>query len=43
MKGIQFWQKLTGNKKGILVYGGAQSQHRTNGIDIAGSESIGDL
>jgi hypothetical protein len=43
LKGIQFWQKLTGNKKGILVYGGTQSQHRTGGIDITGWETIGDL
>jgi predicted AAA+ superfamily ATPase len=43
LKGIHFWQKLTGNKKGVLVYGGTQSQHRTGGIDITGWETIGDL
>lgn len=43
LKGIQFWQKLTQIKKGIIVYGGSQSQRRTSGIDIVGWETIGDM
>lgn len=42
-KGIQFWQKLTGTKKAMIVYGGEQEQKRSSGIQISGWRQIGDL
>ncbi|MEP7129276.1 MAG: DUF4143 domain-containing protein, partial [Chitinophagales bacterium] len=40
LKGILFWQKITGNRKGIVLYGGIESQQRSNGIRILGWEGV---
>lgn len=42
-KGIHFWQKLTGKKHAIIVYGGEQAQKRSSGTQILGWRQIGDL
>lgn len=33
-KGLNFWNKLTGNKGGMVVYGGDMKQSRSNGITV---------
>ena len=33
-KGLNYWNKLTKNSKGLVVYGGDNNQKRSNGIEI---------
>lgn len=33
-KGLDFWQKISGQSGGLVIYGGDQSQNRSDGIDI---------
>lgn len=33
-KGLNFWNKLTGNKGGMVVYGGDMKQSRSDGITV---------
>lgn len=40
-KGIRFWQKLTGAKKGLVIYGGEEGQKRSNGIEVASWKNAG--
>lgn len=35
-KNLQYWLKLSENKKGVILYGGDQRQERSNGITIEG-------
>ncbi len=42
-RGTTFWQKLTGSKTGMIVYGGDQNQKRSSGTEVIGWKNIGDL
>jgi predicted AAA+ superfamily ATPase len=42
-KGLGFWEKLTQNPEGIIVYGGDEGQIRSGGIQIKSWRNIGDL
>lgn len=33
-KGLQFWNKITGKQGGTIIYGGDQSQKRSNNINV---------
>lgn len=33
-KGLQYWQQLTGNHEGAIVYAGDSSQKRSTGIEV---------
>ncbi len=35
LKNINYWNKLSGGKKGLVLYAGSQSQIRSNGIEVA--------
>lgn len=39
-KNLLYWLKLSGNIKGIILYGGDQRQERSNGITIEGWERL---
>lgn len=31
---FKFWQKITGNEAGTVIYGGEQTQNRSNGLSV---------
>ena len=33
-KGLEFWNKMTGQREGAVIYGGNQSQKRSGGFEI---------
>jgi len=39
-KNLLYWLKLSGNDKGVVLYGGDQRQERSNGITIEGWEQL---
>jgi predicted AAA+ superfamily ATPase len=39
-KNLLYWLKLSGNDKGVVLYGGDQRQERSNGITIVGWEQL---
>lgn len=42
-KGINFWQKMTGAKRSLILYGGDQYQKRSNGTEVIGWQQVCDL
>ncbi|MEM9723434.1 MAG: DUF4143 domain-containing protein [Bacteroidota bacterium] len=39
-KNFRFWEKLTGQKGGILYYGGEEEQNRSSGIEVKSWRSL---
>lgn len=39
-KNLVYWLKLSGEKQGIVIYGGDQAQQRSNGIAVKGWKSL---
>jgi hypothetical protein len=33
-KGLTFWKSLTGNEKCYVIYGGEETQKRSNGMEV---------
>lgn len=42
-KGIKFWQKISGNQKGFIVYAGDSVQKRSNGITVLPWTSLSEI
>ncbi len=42
-KGINYWNEISGNKKGYVVYAGEQLQKRSSGITVVPWNEISDL
>lgn len=42
-RGINFWQKISGKKNGIIVYGGNDIQQRSNNVTVMSWKTVGDL
>ena len=40
MKGILYWQKLTGQPGGLILHGGSENQQRSGGIDFFSWEKV---
>lgn len=41
-KNLLYWLKLSGEEKGVVIYGGDQDQQRSNGILVAGWKNVVD-
>jgi uncharacterized protein len=39
-KGLEFWQKISGQSGGLVIYGGDQSQKRSGGFDVFSWKNI---
>lgn len=33
-KNLKFWKKLTGQSEGMIIYGGEENQHRSDGVQV---------
>ena len=42
-KGLGFWEKLTQDSNGIVLYGGDEAQIRSGGIQVKSWRDIGEL